>query len=262
MLVQTERGCPFACDFCAASRLLGPFREKPLAVIREELAAMRRLSPRPLVELADDNTFAGGRRAEPLLETLRDSGIRYFTECDWRLGERPEVLRMLAASGCAQVLVGLESQVFRYSGMGAKTASWQRMMDSVDAIQDAGVPVNGCFILGAEGETRASLDRLTRYILESPLAEVQITLQTPFPGAELYRRLKRAGRLLPDRDWSHYTLFDVTFQPDKMTVEQLERGFREVVSAVFAASASQRREQIRRRIAGRRRDLRDTEQTT
>ena len=132
-------------------------------------------------------------------------GARWFTEADWRTGERPDVLAHLSEAGCVQLLVGIESLVFRYTGMGAKQADCG-MMDAVVAIQEAGVAVNGCFIIGADGETPASIDRLVEFILDSPLAEVQFTLQTPFPGTALYHRLRRTGRLLPDRDWSHYTL--------------------------------------------------------
>jgi radical SAM superfamily enzyme YgiQ (UPF0313 family) len=222
--VQTQRGCPLACEFCGASRLLGAFREKPTGRLREELEAIRALAPHPVVELADDNTFAGPRDPGPLFEALAASGARYFTEVDWRVGERPEVLRGLAASGCVQVLVGLESLVFRHPGMGPKQADLARMLAAVEAIQGAGVAVIGCFIVGADGETRASLERLTSFLLDYPLADVQVTVQTPFPGTPLYRRLAKAGRLLPGRGWSYYTLFDVTYQPDAMSVADLEAG--------------------------------------
>jgi radical SAM superfamily enzyme YgiQ (UPF0313 family) len=245
-----------ACDFCAASRLLGPFQEKPLASIERELAAIRRLDSRPLVELADDNTFAGGRDPAELFSVLEAAQVRYFTEADWRIGERPEVLAGLAASGCAQVLLGIESLVFRYPGMGEKRAELARIMEAVERIQDAGVPVNGCFIVGAEGETRESLERLTRFVLDSALAEVQITLQTPFPGTALYRRLQSQGRLLTDCGWSSYTLFDVTYQPDLLSVKELGQGFREVVSAVFSREARARRSAIRRHILENRRENR------
>lgn len=252
--LQTQRGCPLACDFCAASRLLGPFQEKPLAAIRDELAAIRRIDPRPLVELADDNTFAGSRDPVPLLEALQAANVRYFTEADWRIGERPEVLAHLAMSGCAQVLIGIESLVFRYPGMGSKLAELERIMEAVSRVQDAGVPVNGCFIVGADGETRQSLDRLVSFILDSPLAEVQLTLQTPFPGTALRRRLDEEGRLLADRGWSHYTLFDVTYRPDCLTPLELEVGFREAVAAVFCCEATERRSTLRRRMLSRRRE--------
>ena len=145
----------------------------------------------PWIELADDNTFAGDRDKVELLDALATANARYFTEADWRVGEQPEVLAGLARSGCVQLLVGIESMVFRYPGMGAKQSDSSRMMDAIAAIQEAGVVANGCFILGADGETPESIERMTQFIIDSPLAEVQLTLQTPFPGTQLYRRLKQ-----------------------------------------------------------------------
>jgi radical SAM superfamily enzyme YgiQ (UPF0313 family) len=252
LTVQTQRGCPLACDFCGASRLLGPFREKPSANLDRELAAVRAVAPRPVLELADDNTFAGSRDPGPLFDLLARSGARYFTEADWRIGERPDVLRGLAASGCVQVLVGVESLAVRHAGMGDKAASLGRILDAVHAIQESGVAVLGCFIVGGDGEDRAALDRLGEFLLDAPFADVQLTVQTPFPGTALHRRLKRQGRLLADRGWSHYTLFDVTYRPDSLSVDELERSFRELVRAAFGPEPAARRAALRKRIWQRR----------
>lgn len=246
--LQTQRGCPFACEFCAASRLLGPYREKPVGAVQRELDALRALDATPVIELADDNTFAVREDAADLLDALEASGVRWFTEVDWRIGERPEILARLAAAGCVQVLIGLESQVLRYPGMGAKQADWDRMLRAIDKIQAAGVAVHGCFIVGADGETRASMDRLEAFVLASDLADVQITLETPFPGTGLRRRLERQGRLLAHRGWSYHTLFDVTFQPDVLSVEELERGFHDLLARVHAPEAVARRSRLRREI--------------
>jgi radical SAM superfamily enzyme YgiQ (UPF0313 family) len=256
--LQTQRGCPLACEFCAASRMISHFREKPVERVREELAAIRRLDSRPVIELADDNTFSGARDPEPLLASLAEANARYFTEVDWRIGEQPTLVRQLAASGCVQVLIGIESLVFRYPGMGSKTAPLERVMAAVDQIQNAGVAVIGCFIVGADGETAASLERLTTYLRQSRLADVQVTLHTPFPGTALRSRLAREGRLLDDRDWSHYTLFDVTFQPDRLSVVNLERGYRELLFTVFDKGQAARRAAIRRDIWRRNPILRGT----
>lgn len=246
--VQTQRGCPLACEFCGASRLLGPHRLKPLANLKAELAAITDLVPRPVLELADDNSFLGERNSDELLETLAGAGARYFTEVDWRVGERPGLLAGLAASGCVQVLVGIESLVFRHPGMGPKTAELPRIMAALDAIQGAGVAVIGCFIVGCDGETHDSLDRLARFIAACELADVQLTIQTPFPGTALRRRLEREGRLLPNRGWSHCTLFDLTYRPDRMGVAELEIAFRDLVARVFSPAESARRQSIRKRV--------------
>ena len=85
-----------------------------------------------------------------------------------------------------------------------------RMMDAVESIQAAGVAVIGCYIVGSDGETPDSIERLARFLEQDPCADAQITLQTPFPGTALRQRLAKEGRLLPDRNWSHHTLFDIT----------------------------------------------------
>ena len=252
--IQTQRGCPFACEFCAASRLLGGFREKPAHLIRNEMTVLKTVVTHPVVELADDNTFAGTRDVEELLSVFSDAGVRYFTESDWRIGERPEVLKKLAASGCVQVLIGIESLVHVYRGFGQKRAAVHRIMAAIEAIQDHGVAVIGCFVIGGDGETAASLAKLTQFIIDSPLADVQVTLQTPFPGSPLRQKLSRAGRLLADRNWSYYTLFDVTFAPDQLSVVELERGFRDLASVVYSASQNDRRFGIRRKIWSKARD--------
>jgi len=244
--LQTARGCPFACEFCGASRLLGPFREKPAANIERELSAITRLHRHATIELADDNTFAGRRNARDLLAAFERSGVRYFTEADWRIGERPEVLERLAASGCVQVLVGIESLVFRHPGMGRKAADLTRVMEAVVNIQQSGVAVIGCFIVGSDGEDHESLQALAEFILDSPLADVQLTLQTPFPGTALFERLRTQDRLLPDRGWSSYTLFDLTYRPDRLSPEAMESAFRSLVKMVFAMGPTSRRHEIRR----------------
>lgn len=254
--LQTQRGCPLACEFCGASRLLGRFAEKPVEQLHRELSAITEIRPRPLLELADDNTFVCAHSYEPLLDLLQESTARWFTEADWRIGERPELLNRLAAAGCLQVLVGIESIIFRYRGMGQKQAELDRVMAALDRIQQAGVAVNGCFIIGADGETRRSMDRLVEFVLRSELAEVQLTVQTPFPGTSLYQSLAAAGRLLPQRDWSFYTLFDVTFQPDAMSVADLEASYRDAVQKLFNADATRRREAIRDQVWSRNLELR------
>ena len=252
--LQTARGCPLACEFCGASRLLGSYRVKPASTVAAELKAITSRDPRPVIELADDSTFAGDRPAGPLLEALAESGARWFTEADWRIGERPDVLAGLAAAGCVQVLIGVESLVRRHRGMGPKSVDPQRIVDAAAAVQDHGVPVNACYIVGADGETRATLDGLAGHLDEAPFADLQLTLQTPFPGTALRRRLQREGRLLPDRGWSHHTLFDVTYVPDRLSPAELEAGFREVVEHVFRPAAQARRDGIRRRILASRRE--------
>jgi radical SAM superfamily enzyme YgiQ (UPF0313 family) len=57
---------------------------------------------------------------------------------------------------------------------------------------------------------------------------------TPFPGTPLYQRLAAEGRILHPEAWELCTLFDVNFQPLRMTVAELEHGFRTLLSRLYA----------------------------
>ena len=68
---------------------------------------------------------------------------------------------------------------------------------------------------------------------ETGLYEVQITVMTAFPNAPLYDRLARAGRLIEPEAWETCTLFDVNYRPERMTVAELENGFRDLGCRIY-----------------------------
>jgi len=225
--IQTTRGCPWDCDFCAASKLYGPrYRIKPVDRVLQEVDAVRSLWRRPFIEFADDNTFVNRTWAKQLLSGLADRHVRYFTETDVSVADDEELLDLLYPSGCRQVLIGFESPR-RASLEGMDRANWKarqhsRYLEAIEKIQNRGVSVCGCFIVGLDSDTPEVFDELREFIDRSRLLEVQITILTPFPGTRLYQRLLAEGRLLYPGAWDRCTLFDVNFRPRGMSVERLE----------------------------------------
>jgi radical SAM superfamily enzyme YgiQ (UPF0313 family) len=236
--VQTSRGCPLNCEFCAASlRITSGFQQKSVEKCVDEIRRARGVTDRPFFELADDNTFINKKWGKDFLRAVAPLGIRWFTETDVSIADDDELLDLLAASGCRQVLIGFEDP--EESGLdGIDAAGWKRKraagyLDAIAKIQDRGVTVNGCFIVGLDSHGPEVFDKLRAFIERSGLLEVQITVQTPFPGTPLYDRLKREGRLLRDRYWDRCTLFDVNYRPKRMSVEQLEEGLMGLFRAVY-----------------------------
>ena len=235
--VQTSRGCPLDCEFCAASlRITSGFQQKPVAKAIDEIRRAKQVAERPFFELADDNTFVNKRWGKEFVAEVAALGIRWFTETDVSIADDDELLDLLAASGCRQVLIGFEDPdaagLHGIDVAGFKEKRAARYLEAIDRIQSRGVTVNGCFIVGLDNHTPDVFEKLRAFIDRSGLLEVQITVMTPFPGTPLYDRLRREGRLLRDRYWDRCTLFDVNYVPKGMTVRQLEEGlmglFREV----------------------------------
>src|ERR671918_250527 len=147
--VQTNRGCPWRCEFCASSILLTPrYKIKPVSRVIEEIRAVKDSWPRPFIEF----------------------------------------------------------------------------------------------------------DAVELFVTETKPFDVQITVQTPFPGTPLYDRLRTEGRLLEEGAWEKCTLFDVNYLPLGMTPERLERGLIELGQRLYSeeATRSRRRGFIRQWREGRR----------
>jgi len=231
MTVQTSRGCPLNCEFCAASiRITSSYQQKPIDKVVSEITAALDARQEPFFELADDNTFVNKKWGKEFLRAVRPLDIRWFTETDISIADDEDLLDLLADSGCRQVLIGLESP--GADGLeGLDPNNWKQKrgdhyLEAIDRIQSRGITVNGCFIVGLDSHTPAIFERVRDFARQSELLEVQVTVQTPFPGTPLYARLAREGRLLDDRFWERCTLFDVTYQPKLMSVDDLETGLR------------------------------------
>ena len=230
LTVQTQRGCPWQCEFCASSILLtSRYKQKPVERVTEEITAIKKLWPRPFIELADDNTFANKHHARRLVSAIGEEGIRWFTETDVSIADDEELLDLMRDSGCAEVLIGFESPTPQGLERVELKRNWKRMQfDRYDAaierIQSRGIAVNACFVLGLDGDGPDVFEGVERFVTKACPFDVQITVLTPFPGTPLYDRLEREGRLLYPGDWSRCTLFDVNYRPQNMTVEQLRGG--------------------------------------
>ena len=101
-------------------------------------------------------------------------------------------------------------------------------------IQKAGIRVNACFLIGLDGHDDSIFDAVYDFAHDTCVYDVQVTLPTPFPGTPFYDRLKREGRLLTDKGWDHYTLFDLLFLPQNFTVDELQTKFRALVQRLYS----------------------------
>lgn len=254
LTVQTSRGCPHKCEFCASSILLTPqYKLKPVPKVIEEIHAIKQIWPRPFIEFADDNSFVHHGHYKALLRALTNENLRWFTEADLNVAKDDELLALMRDSGCQQVLIGLESPR-RTSLDGVElNSNWkmrqqEHYQKAIAKIQSYGITVNGCFILGLDGDTPEVFGDVLDFVRDSGLYEVQVTFLTAFPGTPLYHRLKREDRIIRDHTWELCTLFDINIRPKSMSVDALQNGFLGLVKTLYSSEETQSR---RRRFKSR-----------
>lgn len=228
LTVQTQRGCPWRCEFCAASiQLTAHYKVKPVDKVLAEIHEIKRLWPAPFIEFADDNSFVNRRHSKELMRAMAGEHVKWFTETDIAIADDPELLDLMHTAGCAEVLIGLESPTA--SGVdGVETRrNWKRgrfdgYVDAIQRIQGHGIAVNGCFVMGLDGDGPEVFDAIEEFVRRSGQFDVQITVMTPYPGTPLYDRLLAEGRLLEPTAWERCSLFDVNFRPLHMSPEELQ----------------------------------------
>lgn len=240
LTVQTSRGCPHHCEFCASSVLLTEkYKQKPVEKVIAEIEKILSLWDKPFLEFADDNSIINRRYWKELLSYLMDKRIRWFTETDISVADDKELLTLIKQAGCVQLLIGFESPVDGpLQGLETKN-NWKykkftRYQEAIRTIQSHGITVNGCFIFGLDGQTEEVFDQVVKFVKESGLYEVQITIQTPFPGTPLYRRLEQENRLLEPGNWKKCTLLDINFTPANMSVTQLHDRFHKISKEMYS----------------------------
>ncbi len=228
--VQTSRGCPWRCEFCASSIMLTRgYRKRSVESIIRDIRYLQSIHINPYIEFADDNTFVDKKWGKELCKALIPLKINWFTETDITVGKDNELLTLMKQSGCKQVLIGIESpdnSSLENIELNAnfKSRYFDKNERLINNIQEHGITVNGCFILGMDGQSTEIFKQVFEFVKRTNLYESQITVLTPFPGTPLYKRLKGEKRLLKDKPWESCTLFDVNFIPQNMTPDELREG--------------------------------------
>lgn len=204
MAVQYSRGCPFDCDFCNVTALLGHKpRIKSAAQIIRELDVIYDLGWRQGVFFVDDNLIGNKRSLKTdLLPALLDwrrkkPGMEFNTEASINLADDAGMMQQMVAVGFNSVFVGIETPDEQNLQECNKKQNLNRdMLADVKRMQRAGLEVQAGFILGFDADTPSSLERVVEFIQKAGIVTAMVGLLQAMPGTRLYQRLKAVGRLL------------------------------------------------------------------
>ncbi|MFZ2102053.1 MAG: radical SAM protein [Oricola sp.] len=228
---EATRACAHACEFCVSPAAWGRKQfQKPVEHVVEDI---RRVGNRRNIFI-DLNLISDRAYAERLFNGLKPLGIRWFGLVTSLIGRDPDLMRLMAESGCSGVLIGFES--ISPGALGAIRKKFNQpdlYAGLIDSLHALGISIYGCFVFGHDDDDAGVFERTARFVIETGIDLPRFAIQTPFPGTPLYARLEAESRIL-SRDWELYDGQHVVFEPARMSVQELQEGhvaaWREVYS--------------------------------
>jgi len=202
--VQFCRGCPYDCEFCNVTALLGhrPRTKTPEQVIAE-LDRLYALGWRGSVFFVDDNLVGNKRELKTrLLPALiawqrNKRHIPFSSQVSLNVADDPELMRMMTEAGFDTVFIGIETpDEAALAACNKKQNLGRDLVEDVKRIQRAGLEVYAGFIVGFDGDTESTFQRQIDFIQRSGIVTAMVGLLQAPPGTRLHERMRQAGRLL------------------------------------------------------------------
>ncbi|MBN8216921.1 MAG: B12-binding domain-containing radical SAM protein [Spirochaetes bacterium] len=219
--METTRGCPFHCDFCAVTDFYGSkLRHRPTQHLVRDL----RESGARSVAFLDDNIVGDPRYARELFRALIPLGIQWSARGSIAFARHPDLLKLARESGC--VAFDCEIETIAPSNPKNFTKSMKDLRgleDGIRRIQDHGIHLNASLLFGFDGDTKAAFPEALDFLSRHRVATARFGVLTPYPGTRLHETLKAQGRLLT-LDWRHYDGDTVVFRPHQLTPVELLEG--------------------------------------
>jgi len=223
---QTTRGCPYNCNFCEVTQVYGGrFRHRPVEEVIEEIKAIRRLTGSDFIYFVDDNFVANRRHAMAIMERLIPLKMIYGCLATANVADDPEVMDLLARSGCLHVNIGMESispeSLRSINKKQNKIKDYERQFR---AFRDRGIGFSVNVMFGLDGDRADIFETTVDFLIRVKAPVAFMFILAPRPGTKIREELLAEGRIF-DHDWTRYGGFDVVYRPQHMTPEELEEGY-------------------------------------
>lgn len=240
LAIQFTRGCPFNCDFCNITALLGhQVRYKRVDQVLAELDYMYRLGWGRNVFFVDDN-FIGNKKflKQELLPALIEwrkgkKGFGFITQVSINLADDEELVHMMTEAGFMNVFIGIETPSDEGLNDCHKSQNRNRdLAESVKYLQRSGLQVMAGFIVGFDTDTSAIFQRQIDFIQKTGIVTAMVGLLQAPHGTRLYERMEKEGRL--NKEMSGDNADGSTNIIPRMDLDELQKGYRHILDEIYS----------------------------
>ncbi|HAA10547.1 MAG TPA: B12-binding domain-containing radical SAM protein [Cytophagales bacterium] len=222
--IVVTRGCPHHCNFCYKDAFFEGGKTFYTQQVDDALAEIDRLPGRHLYFL-DDHLLGNAKFAAGLFEGMR--GMKRVFQGAATIDSilRGNLIEQAAEAGLRSVFVGFETFSPENLRQSNKKQNLKRDYEAAVArLHSLGIMINGSFVFGLDDDDEDVFARTVDWGVHNGLTTATYHILTPYPGTQLYKDMRAAGRITTD-DWDLYDTRHVVYATNKLAPEALKKGY-------------------------------------
>jgi len=226
--INTSRGCPFRCVFCAHNFGKGKRRRSPESVIEEMQYMVETFGAESFV-FTDDTFILNIKQSKKLFNLMIETGLskKVKWSCEGRVDLIEDGLfELMKEAGCYEMFFGLESGDDEILRICKKNTTVEQIKKAVSSAKKAGLLTYGSFIIGLPGDTIETVMKSIKLGIELDMYSTTFPIATPLPGSELRDMAIRNeyGMRLLTNDWSLYGKQEAkTLESDNLSLNERKK---------------------------------------
>lgn len=208
-LIQTTRGCPWECIFCASDDLKTTLirRRSPESVVAEIKDVVEKYDIRHFF-FVDDVLTLHDEHILKICDLIIESGLKITFESSTRANlVTEENISKMVEAGLIRLSLGLETVDEEVRQIMNKKVPLKHYVKANRIMNEHGVEVLNSVMLGLPGESEETVRKLFKFLGENKdIKQANLAIAVPYPGTELYRMAKagEGGVTLHSDDFSKY----------------------------------------------------------
>ncbi|HSA31287.1 MAG TPA: radical SAM protein [Candidatus Omnitrophota bacterium] len=206
-VIESSRGCPGGCRFCAKRKV--PYRcRDPLKVVDEIESSYKNYGTEFF--LFFDDTFTVSKKfvlsvCDEIISRGLNKKITFYVNTRANTIDR-EMLLWMKQAGMTEISMGVETGHEQFLKDCEKGTTQEQYRTVYRWMRELGLQTRGSFIVGFPWETRETVRETIDFARSLDLMRASCNIMTPYPGTEIFKQaLRKDGiEFVTDLDWGRF----------------------------------------------------------
>jgi radical SAM superfamily enzyme YgiQ (UPF0313 family) len=190
--IETTRGCPFNCCFCATSRFKGKYQARDVDNVLDEIRLLKEEYHIEELDIIDSNFILNKGRTLKLLKGIKEIGIAWTNGGGiWVGGLDEDLIKAIKESGCYQLSLAIESSSPRIlKDIIDKPTNIDMVEPVVKLCKKYKIDLHAFFILGFPEQTIEEMRNDYKFALKMGFSSASFNIISPLAGSRIYDQYK------------------------------------------------------------------------